>query len=167
MCIVVGGRLLGKGLSMKLVLLEDVKKLGKKGDLVEVSDGYAVNFLLPRKLAKAATKGVVKALQKEQKDKVAKKEREREEAQALADRLEGGVLKVAVKAGEGGKLFGSVTTQDVARAVKEQLGAEIDKRKVVLDKHIKTLGKHSAMIKLHPKVSAKVVLEVVAEEARG
>ncbi|MBI3923952.1 MAG: 50S ribosomal protein L9 [Armatimonadetes bacterium] len=152
---------------MKLILLADVKKLGRKGDVVEVADGYATNFLLPRKLAAPATEGVIRARQKEQAEQVAKKDRAREEAQSWAERLQERPLEVAVRAGEGGKLFGSVTTQDVARAIERLLGTSFDKRKVGLPSNIKSLGEHKATVKLYPGVTASVTIQVVPEGSRS
>jgi len=152
---------------MKMILLADVKNVGKKGEIVEVSDGYARNFLLPKKFAAPATDGVMKARDKEKSDLASKQQREKEAAQQWAEQLQAKELVVAVRVGEGGKLFGSVTTQDIAAAVKTQFGSEVDKRKITIPDPIKHLGVHPILIKLHPDVNAKVNLKVTAQEAHG
>ena len=145
---------------MKVILIEDVKSLGKKGEVVDVSDGYAKNKLLPGKLALEANNKNMNdlKLQKKHEEKVAQENLEA--AQALAKDLEGKVVTVSVKAGEGGKVFGSVSSKEIAKAAKEQLGLELDKKKMQLDDAIKTLGYHDVTIKLHPKVSATLRVSV-------
>jgi large subunit ribosomal protein L9 len=149
---------------MKLVLLQDVKNIGKKGAIVEVADGYARNFLLPKKLAAAATEGIVRSIHKEASDLEAKKTREREQAQELAQSLEGKLLSIPVRVGDNGKLFGSVTSQDVADAVKSSFGLEVEKKSIQLKEPIKTLGEHTVPLKLHPKVNAQLRLVLAASE---
>ncbi len=146
---------------MKVILIEDVKSLGKKGEIVTVSDGYAKNKLIPGKLALEANGRNMNdlKLQKQHEEKVAQENYEA--AQALAKELEGKVVKVSVKSGEGGKVFGSVSSKEVAKAASDQLGLELDKKKMQMDEAIKTLGYHDVTIKLHPKVSAVLRVNVI------
>ena len=146
---------------MKVILLEDVKKLGKKGDLVDVSDGYARNFLFPRNLAKEATEGSLKQL-KQVKDAIAKKkQKELEQAKELAKVLSNTTVTLKVKAGEQGKLFGSVTSKDISEALKKQYNIEVDRRKIELQEPIKSLGSYKVDIKLAPEVDAKLSVKIV------
>lgn len=145
---------------MKVVLLEDVKSLGKKGQTVEVSDGYARNCILPKKLgveANAVNLNNLK-LQKAHADKVAKEQLEA--AKALAADLAERVVELAVKSGVEGKVFGSVSSKEIAVAAKAQLGLELDKKKIVLDEPIKTLGVHNVSIRLHRDVTATLKVHV-------
>ena len=146
---------------MKVILIEDVKSLGKKGEIVNVSDGYAKNKLIPGKLAVEANGKNMNdlKLQKQHEDKVAQENLEA--ARALAKELEGKVVKVSVKSGEGGKVFGSVSSKEVAKAAADQLGLELDKKKMQMDEAIKTLGYHDVTIRLHPKVSAVLRVNVI------
>lgn len=148
---------------MKVILLEDVKSLGKKGDTVNVSDGYARNMLLPKKLGVEANAKNMNELrlQKAHEDKVAAEKLE--EAEAFAKELESKSVTVAIKVGEGGKVFGSVSTKEIAEAAKSQLGYEIEKKKMQLPSPIKVLGTTEVPVKLHPKVTAK--LKVIVKEA--
>ncbi|MCI6060905.1 MAG: 50S ribosomal protein L9 [Dorea sp.] len=149
---------------MKVILTEDVKALGKKGDIVEVSDGYARNFILKKKKGLEANGKNLNdlKLKKANDDKIA--QQQYEEAAALGKKIEAGKIEVAIKMGEGGKAFGSVSSKEIAEEVKAQLGLEIDKKKVQLKETIKTLGTHNVPIKLHPKVTADLKV-VVTEEA--
>lgn len=149
---------------MKVILLEDVKSLGKKGEIVNVSDGYARNMILPKKLGVEATPKNLNdlKLQKANDDKIAQEQYEA--AQELGRKLEAGKIEVSIKTGEGGKAFGSVSSKEIAAEVKAQLGLEIDKKKVQLKDAIKTLGTHTVPVKLHPKVTADLKV-VVSEEA--
>ena len=149
---------------MKLVLLQDVKNVGKRGTLVDVADGYARNYLLPKKLAAPATDGVIRSLGKEAADLKAKKLREREQAQELAEELGSKILQIPVRVGENGKLFGSVTSQDIADAVKQQLGHSLDKKTIQLKEPLKTLGEHVVHAKIHSDVSAHLRLNLAAAE---
>lgn len=149
---------------MKMILLQDVKNLGKKGDILEVADGYARNFLLPKRLAAPATEGVMKARDKEKADNAAREARELDAAKAWAKELGDNHVEVKVRAGENGKLFGAVTSNDVADAIKKKFGREVDKRKIQVDS-IKTLGEHSVTVKLGSGINAKVSLKVVAQDA--
>lgn len=148
---------------MKVILLQDVKAVGKKGDMVELSEGYARNFILPKKLgveANNANRNNLK-LQKANEEKIAKEQYEA--AVAFGKEVEEMLVKVSIKSGEGGKTFGSVSSKEIAKAVSEQYGKEIDKKKLQLQEAIKTVGTHEVIVKLHPKVSAK--LRVKVEEA--
>ncbi len=148
---------------MKVVLLADVKGHGKKGDLVEASDGYARNYLFPRKLATAATKGVLNELKGKSDAAQYRVEQEKKAAAEAKAVLEGGSVTIKAKAGEGGKLFGKVTSQDVAEALKMQLHLVIDKKKIVLPDGIKTTGARVVTVKLYPEISAGVTVNVVSE----
>ncbi len=148
---------------MKVVLLADVKGHGKKGELVEASDGYARNFLLPRGLAKEATKGIINELKGKSDAAAFHREQERQTAVEIKGVLESGKVVIKAKAGEGGKLFGKITSADVAEAVKMQLHRVIDKKKIVLPDGIKTIGDRTVEVKLFPEVSAKVTVSVVSE----
>jgi large subunit ribosomal protein L9 len=147
---------------MKLVLLQDVKNVGKKGDLVDAADGYARNYLLPRKLAVAATEGIMKSRDKEAADLKARKLREKEQAQELAATLEGSPVQLKVRVGDNGKLFGSVTSSDIASAIKDQLRHNLDKKHIQLKDPLKALGEHVVPVKLHPEVQAKIRLVLAA-----
>lgn len=148
---------------MKVILLEDVKTLGKKGEIVNVNDGYARNFILPKKLGMEATAKNMNdlKLQKANEEKVAQEILR--EAKELAAKLEAGKVEVSIKVGEGGRTFGSVSSKEIAAAVKEQMGYEIDKKKIQLKDAIKGLGEHGVPVKLHPKVTAE--LKVIVREA--
>ncbi|HEY7107012.1 MAG TPA: 50S ribosomal protein L9 [Acidimicrobiia bacterium] len=149
---------------MKVVLREDVDTLGRKGDLLDVADGYARNYLVPRGLAIKATKGVVAQAEAMRRNREAREVRDREAAQDLADRLTaGGPLTVPARAGEGGKLFGSVTAADIVVAVHERAGVEIDRRTVQLDDPIRELGEVEVPVRLHTDVTATLTVAVVAE----
>ena len=148
---------------MKVILLEDVKSLGKKGQIVNVSDGYARNFVLPKKLGLEATSKNLNdlKLQKANEEKVA--QQILDEAKELAKKVEAGKVEVKIKVGDGGRTFGSVSTKEIAVAVKEQMGYDIDKKKIQLKDAIKTLGTHTVPVKLHPKVTAELKV-IVTEE---
>lgn len=148
---------------MKVILLQDVKSLGKKGEIVNVSDGYARNAILPKKLGVEATSRNLNdlKLQNQHMDKVAKENYEK--AQELAQEIGKKKVQVRMKAGEGGKVFGSVSTKEIAAAAKEQTGLDLDKKKMQLPEAIKALGTYEVPVKLHPKVTAKLSVEVIAE----
>ena len=145
---------------MKVILLEDVKSLGKKGEVVNVNDGYARNFVLPKKLGVEATGKNMNdlKLQKANEEKVAQENLDA--AKALAAELETKQVMVKIKAGEGGKTFGSVSSKEIATACKEQHGIEIDKKKIVLPESLKNFGSYEVTVKLHPQVAAKLTVKV-------
>lgn len=147
---------------MKVIFLDDVKSQGKKGEVKNVSEGYARNFLFPRQLAQEATDTNMQQLRKQQEAKERKEAQNLEDAKHLAAQLKAQRVVVRTHAGEGGKLFGAVTTKHIADAIAEH-GLHIDKRKVVLPDPIKALGGHQVQIKLHPEVTAKVTVFVEAE----
>ena len=146
---------------MKVILLQDVKSLGKKGEVVEVSEGYARNMMLKKGIGKEATGQNMNdlKLQKANAEKVARETLEA--AQALGKEMEGKTVKIAVKAGEGGRVFGSVSSKEIAEELKKQLGYEVDKKKIVLESPIKALGVTNVAIKLHAKVTTEVKVHVV------
>ena len=148
---------------MKVILLEDVKSLGKKGQIVNVSDGYARNMLLPKKLGVEATSKNMNdlKLQKAHQDKVAQENLDA--AKAFAEELKDKQVTVSIKVGEGGRTFGSVSTKEISEAVKSQLGYDIDKKKMVLPSPIKELGTTMVPIKLHAKVTGEQ--KVIVKEA--
>ncbi|MCI9354744.1 MAG: 50S ribosomal protein L9 [Firmicutes bacterium] len=146
---------------MKVILLEDVKSVGKKGELVNASDGYAKNFLFPKKLAVEATKSNLNDFELKQKAEAKRKKEELEQAQNMAKELENKTVTVKVKTGENGKLFGSVTNKEVAEEIVKQTGMQIDKKKVSIGDPIKMVGERTAVIKLHPKVSAEITIKIV------
>ena len=147
---------------MKVVLRADVEHLGHKGDLVDVADGYARNFLVPRGLALRATSGIQKQADAMRRNRDARDLRDREAAQAIADRLDAPTIQIQARAGEGGRLFGSVTSSDIAAAVQAQVGIEVDRRHIAMDEPLKELGVSDLVIRLHPEVTATLHVEVVA-----
>jgi large subunit ribosomal protein L9 len=148
---------------VKVVLREDVESLGHKGDLLDVADGYARNYLVPRGLAIVATKGVVHQAEAMRRNRQIRDTRDRETAQEVADRLTGTAIEVKARAGEAGKLFGSVTAADIVTAVNERVGVELDRRKLTLAEPLKELGTAEVPVQLHPDVTATITVEVVAE----
>lgn len=149
---------------MKVILLENVKSLGKKGEIVNVNDGYARNFILPKKLGVEATGKNLNdlKLQKNNEKKVAQENLDA--AKELVAELSAGKVELAIKVGEGGRTFGSVSSKEIAVAVKDQMQLDIDKKKIQLKESIKSLGTHIVTVKLHPEVSAELKV-VVKEEA--
>ncbi|EOS33948.1 MAG: 50S ribosomal protein L9 [Lachnospiraceae bacterium] len=147
---------------MKVILLEDVKSVGKKGDLVELKEGYARNFIIPKKLGVEATEANRNTLklQKQNEERLAKERLEA--AKALAAELEQMTVNVEIKGGEGGRTFGSVSSKEIAKAVADQYGKEIDRKKIQLNEAIKTAGTHEVSVKLHPKVSACLKVHVAS-----
>ncbi len=145
---------------MKVILNQDVKGQGKKGDLVEVSDGYARNFLLPKNLAKPATKENINVLKGQQESREYRQQKELEEAQATAKKIDEIQVLLKAKAGDNGKLFGSITSKDLSEALTEQHHIKIDKKKFVLPDGIKSLGTTQVDIKIHPGVVAKLKVNV-------
>ena len=148
---------------MKVVLLEDVKGHGKKGELVNVSDGYAKNFLLPRKLAKEANAQAMNELKNAEAAKAFKVKTETEAAQKAAEKINGKSLHLTATAGQGGRLFGSVTAKEIAEEIKKQFQVEVDKRKISIDGEIKAFGSYPCEVKLYHGISAKVTA-VVSEK---
>jgi large subunit ribosomal protein L9 len=148
---------------MKVILLKDVKSLGKKGDVVNAKDGYARNFLIPKGIAIEATEGNVKVIEEQKTAKKLKEKEELEKAKKLAEKISNLTVKIKSKAGENGKLFGSITTKDIADKLNKQHKIKIDKRKIVLDNNIKTLGATYVEVKVYPNVTAKLRVEVVEE----
>ena len=145
---------------MKIMLLQDEKKLGKKGDIVEVSEGYARNFVLPKKIGVEATPKNLNdlKLQKSNEEKVAKEQLDN--AKAMAELLASKEVIVGIKAGENGRTFGSVSTKEIGQALKAQTGIEVDKKKIVLPEAIKNFGVYEVPIKLHPKVTGTIKVKV-------
>ena len=148
---------------MRVVLREDVESLGKKGDLLEVADGYARNYLVTRGLALRATKGVVAQAEAMRRNREAREVRDRASAQELADRLRTTPVRITARAGEGGKLFGSVTSTDIASAVAAATGVEVDRRKIALAEPLRELGDVEVTVALHADVEAVLAVSVVAE----
>ena len=148
---------------MKVILLQDVKSLGKKGEIVNVNDGYARNFILPKKLGVEATGKNLNdlKLQKSNEKKVAQENLDA--AKKLAAELAEGKVELAIKVGEGGRAFGSVSSKEIAAAVKEQMGLDVDKKKIQLKEAIKSLGTHIVAVKLHPEVTAELKVSVKEE----
>ena len=148
---------------MKVILLEDVKALGKKGDVVNVSDGYARNAILPKKLGVEATPKNMNdlKLQNQHADKVAAENLQK--AKELAREVEQQKVVIKIKSGDGGKIFGSVSTKEIAQAAKEQTGLDLDKKKMQLTDPIKALGTYEVLVKLHPQVTTKLTVQVVEE----
>ena len=149
---------------MKVILADDVDKLGRKGDVVSVADGYARNYLVPKGLALFASKGALRQAEQMRRAREEQERRIKEEAAARVGRLGASPVYISARAGEGGRLFGSVTKADVARAVEEQLGEAVDRHLVRLDDPIRELGTHQVDIHLHEEVNAMVTVEVIAHE---
>ena len=147
---------------MEVILRQDVQSLGKAGEMVRVKPGYARNFLLPKGLAFEATEGNKKRIAAESKARDTRLASEKAEASALADRLGAATVSLKGKAGEEGKLFGSITAQDIADALAAQ-GHQVDKRRIELEHPIKTVGHHTVAVRLHSEVHAEVRVSVVAE----
>ena len=145
---------------MKIILLQDEKKLGKKGDIIEVSEGYARNFVLPKKIGVEATPKNLNdlKLQKSNEEKVAKEQLDK--AKALAELLATKEVVVGIKAGENGRTFGSVSTKEIGQALKVQTGIEVDKKKIVLPEAIKNFGVYEVAVKLHPQVTGTIKVKV-------
>ena len=147
---------------MKIILKEDIKKLGKMGQIVDVADGYARNYLVPKALAVEASTKNIRSLEHEKKIIQEKARKHKDSAQDLASRISAMTLTIKAKAGEEEKLFGSVTTMDIAEALLTR-GVEIEKKKIVLEEPIKRLGSYSVQIKLHPDVSVPLNIQVIQE----
>lgn len=148
---------------MKVILLQDVKKLGKKGDVIEASDGYARNFLFPRKLAEEATTNSLHVLNAKKENERKKKLAELEAAQKLAAQLKGKEVTINAKAGENGRLFGAITNKDIAEVINNKFNLSIDKKKIVMDT-IKIAGGYDIEVKLYPEVSTKMKVIIVPQQ---
>ena len=145
---------------MKVILLQDIKGTGKKGELHEVSDGYARNFLLPRKLVKEATVQAVGEMNARHEADERNKQLEISNAESMKEKLSAVTVKIEAKSGEGGKLFGAITSKEVADALTSQMKIDFDKKKISLDKEIKSLGTYEATVKLYAGISGKVKIVV-------
>ncbi len=152
---------------MKVILLEDVKSLGKRGELVEASDGYARNYLLPRKLAKEANAQAMNEYKNAENSKNYKIATQKAQAEAAKKQLEGKVFRMTARAGQGGKLFGSITSKQVAEEIKKQYNIAVDKRKVVLECDIKEYGTYKAEVKLFTGISANIDIQVKTQIFKG
>jgi len=147
---------------MKVIFLQDVKGQGKKGEVKDVSEGYARNFLFPRGLAKEASQGNLKTLEVQKQSEERRKQQEKQKAEALGKRLDAMTVVIRAKAGEGGRLFGAITSKQVSEALAKE-GIEVDKRKIELDEPIRTLGITKVPVKLHPQVRATLSVQVTEE----
>ena len=152
---------------MKIILSQDVDKLGQKGDVVVVADGFARNYLVPKGLAMIASKGALKQAEMMKRARAEKEEKAREEATARAEKLQSQPIYISARAGEDGRLFGSVTKSDVARGLADQLGEEVDRHAITLEDPIRTLGSHHVEIPLAAGVSATITVEVIAHAEEG
>ena len=148
---------------MIVILNRDVKGTGKAGDIVKVSDGYARNMLIPKGYAKEATEGNVRNLEKQKAIAAEKKAEEKAAAQALAEKISAVSVTIKTKAGEGGRIFGSITSKDISEALMEQDKLSVDKKKIQLDNPVKQTGELSVDVKLYPEVTSKLKITVVAE----
>lgn len=146
---------------MKVILLQDVRGQGKTGDVINVSDGYARNFLFPKKLAAVADAAIMNELKGKEEARLHRIEVEKKAAQETAEKLKTISVKLSVQAGADGKLYGAVTAKDIAEAMQKQHGIEIDRRKLQIDEPIKTFGEHAVDIKLYPEITGKVNLVVI------
>ena len=149
---------------MKVILLEDVKGTGTKGQIVNVSTGHAKNFLFPRKLAAEATPDALKNWENQKKIADRKLQNEIKDARELVAKIEGTAVKIPMKVGEAGKMFGSVGAKEIAAALYSQVGIDIDRKKFVLDEPIKVLGEKKVAVKIYAEISANLSVEIVAEE---
>ncbi|MBS5787961.1 MAG: 50S ribosomal protein L9 [Clostridioides difficile] len=145
---------------MKVILLKDVKGTGKKGEMKEVSDGYARNFLFPKKMAVVADNQAVKELKEKSKSEEFKTQQEYDSAVLLGKEMEKISIEIYTKAGDGGRLFGSITSKDIAEQLKKQKDIDVDKRKIILEEPIRVLGSAKVEIKIHPKVTTKIRVDV-------
>lgn len=148
---------------MKVILIADVEGLGGRGDVVEVKDGYANNLLIPKGFAIRSTKGKAKEVTQLAVEKIAKADREQKRAEETAQAITGHTFEVAAKTGEEGKLFGTITSKDIAALLDKELHIAVDRKKIHMEEHIKTVGFHEARIKLHSQVEAIVHLKVIPE----
>lgn len=149
---------------MKVILTNDIKGTGKKGDIVNVAEGYARNYLFPKKLAIEATGANLKEIDRQKAILDRKKADEREKARQLAERLQNLTVTIPVKTGEGGRLFGSITSKDISEALEKKHGITVDKKKIELKSPLKTLGVHPIVLKLHPEVTVTLSIKITTEE---
>ncbi|MBC8529425.1 50S ribosomal protein L9 [Christensenellaceae bacterium NSJ-44] len=148
---------------MKVILLADVKGTGKKNEVAEVSEGYARNFLFPRKLAVEATAAQLNSIRLKQDAQAHRKQQEKQDAQALAQKMEGKRVKIAARVGKDGRLFGSITAKEIAQAMQQQLGMEVDRRKVELAEPIRALGSVQVLVRYYPEITFNILVDVVGE----
>lgn len=149
---------------MKVILSKDIEKLGDKGDVVQVADGYARNYLVPKGMAMVASKGALRQAEQMRRAREEADRKAKEEAAGKVARLANSPVYISARAGEGGRLFGSVTNGDVARAVLDQLEEDLDRRNVLLEEPIRALGTYNVEVRLHAEVNALVTVEVIAHE---
>lgn len=149
---------------MKVILLDNIKGVGKKDEIINASDGYARNFLLPKKLAVEANSANMNKLKAKQDSNQYRKNVEKEEAQKIAEKLKGILLKISVKAGENGKIFGSITSKEIAENLKNQYKIEVDKKKIELKEPIKTLGSFTVQIKLYEGVIGNLKIQMISQQ---
>ena len=148
---------------MKVILLQDVKSLGKEGEIVNVNDGYARNFIIPKRLGVEANSKNMNDLKLKKNNEEKSAKENKEAAEKLAGELKAGQVALKIKVGEGGKAFGSVSAKEIAAAVKDQMGLDVDKKKIQLKETLKTLGTHMVPVKLHPEVTAELKVEIGEE----
>lgn len=148
---------------MKVILIQEVKKLGIKGQVLEVSDGYARNYLIPQGLAQEATRTKLKEIEEKNLKEEKKKSSEKEKAEVLKAKLDGKKVEIKVKAGAGDKLFGAVTTKEIADILQKEFGVSMDKKKIEIGETIKHLGKYNIKLKIYPSVQAEIKLIVAPE----
>jgi len=148
---------------MKVILQKEVEKLGAPGDIVEVKDGYARNYLIPRGMAMQATKGALQHAERVRKQHEGREAKALDEATAFAKRLEKTPVQVQAQAGEDGRLFGSVTAQQIAEAVQRSIGEEVDRHEIRLEEPIRSTGTHEVRVHVHPEVNATITVQVVAQ----
>ncbi|HID79723.1 MAG TPA: 50S ribosomal protein L9 [Aquifex aeolicus] len=151
---------------MRVILIKDVPGYGTFGDIINVKDGFANNYLIPRGLALPATEGNIKHVQEILKQKKRKLEREKAKAQEIAEKINGLVLEISRPVGVTGKLYGAITVGEIAEKIKETAGVEVDKRKIMLRAPIKNLGRYNITVKLHPEVNATVTLDIKPSEVK-
>lgn len=148
---------------MKVILIQDVKNLGKKGDIVQAAEGYARNFLFPKGMALEASHSNLTTLAHESAREQTKKDKELAQAKATGEKMQEAEIRISAKAGEGGRLFGSVTNKEISEEIFHQLGIDVDKRKIEILEPIKNLGSYDAIVKLHPQVQVKIKISVLTQ----
>ncbi len=149
---------------MKVILISDIQGLGSSGQIVEVKDGYANNYLIPQGLALRATKGKTKEIEQLARAKILRASRERDKAAEVAEKIAEHVFEIPAKVGPEGKLFGTITPKEISAHIKEELGIQVDRKKIHLDEHIKYVGLYEASLKLHPEVKTVIHIKVVPKE---